>query len=915
MSQGISKLLQVLDCYEMPTFLVSYFNSELLVQGCNLKFKDYISTDIEAEMPIKLNEFFATFSSKSDVLSKKVKKHLNITQKDQSSTFSFDFNGSDQSPRAHFKIMNLTSGGVNLYLFHLRTLQKEDKDFQSDSSQISFYKKLFESLPIGLGVTRIDDDSIVFANRRLEEIYGWPIEDMKNVSSFFKRVYPDKDYREKISKMILEDIASGEPERMNWKNITITTKGGKQKVVNAKNIPLYDENLMISTVLDMTDSFIAQKDLQIANERLDKAFKATSDALWEWELSEDELYWGDGYDRLFGYDVKGNKVSKAFWESKIHPGDFDPFFNSLNAALEDKNTSKWSFVYRFLDSENEYANVRENVIIIRDDNGEPIRLIGALQDITKAIKRENHLNLLEKLVANARDAILVTKVESNSFLESEIIYANPSTKSLFGFDVSELVGRTAKSFLVTPKNEPEFVEMEQHLSLWESVDKDVLSLTRNNTEFWNNVFISPIMDDEGWYTHWMVVNRNVNIERTNVEKQELITFTHKAFQDEGPLENSFCKLALKMENLFRNNLTEFWLKDTNSEKLEKCFRFKNGKRLDVDIQKENTAHKHFLSSILKSENPLVSLHELENEASVKLSYGFKVQDQSKAIGIAILCFPDTYSEKSTLDKIFNEFSIQLGTELSRKLTEFRISSFFTHTPDILFIIKKDNHIRRINQRASDILGYKKEEFFELDFTNFVIEKHKEKSIEIIDKARESEEYFSEEIIMKAKSGNRIDMDWTAFSLKGSNEIFCVARNISEYKANLRSLKTQNQKFQIINKTVKDAIWDFDLIKNEIEWGDGLQKSFGYDPDNFGVAGEVWAGKVHEKDRAKVLKSFKSLILNKKENNWREEYSFQKNDGTYVNVLDRGTIIRDENGKAIRMVGSMQDISELKNYKK
>ena len=911
MTQVISKLLHIIEIYEAPTFLVSKTKKEFVVRGCNSKMNVFFKTELDLDIQTDLSDFCSNYLHISSKSYSELLVQISGLHENKISDSYLELFLAEKNLDFKIRLERLKTKEQNLILVQFFTSENRNT-FNSRHQQTQLYEKLFQSLPIGVGVTRIDDNSTVFANQKLEEIYGWPIEDLQNVPEFFKRVYPDKDYREKISSMILDDIASKDPKRMNWKHITITTKQGKEKIVNAKNIPLYDENLMISTVTDFTDMFKAQENLEIVYKRLDRAFKATSDALWEWELSEDELYWGDGYGRLFGYFFDNNKVSKAFWESKIHPSDFDPFFNSLNAALDDKSTNKWSFVYRFLNSKNEYANVRENIIIIRDDEGNPLRLVGAIQDITKAIKRENHLNLLEKLVGNARDAIMVTKVETNSFLESEIVYANPSTQSLFGTDVKEMIGKTPKSFYITPKNKNVFVDMEEKLSQWESVDVDVLCLTKENTEFWNKLFVSPIMDDEGWYTHWMIVNRNVNDERTIIEKQDLLTFTHKAFQDDEPLENSFCKVALKMESLFRNIQTEFWIKDANSEKLEKCYRFKNGERLPVTLGQKKSKHREFIASVLKSDDPVILEQKNEVDKSVKKLYAVQIMDQDKSLGVVSLGFPDTYSEKTTLDKIFREFSMQLGAELSRKLTEFRISSFFSNTPDILFIFKKNDRIRRINKRAEHILGYAKDEFIGTLVTDFVIEDHRHRVNQMIEKARKGQGYFSEEVAMKTKDGSISDLDWTVFNLKESKDIFCVARDISRYKKNLSSLKTQVEKFRIINETVKDAIWDYDIVKNEIEWGSGLKESFGYDPENFGVAEEVWAQNIHNDDRERILESFKASLKNKKENDWRVEYRFKKKDGSYVSVLDRGTIIRDKNDEAIRMVGSMQDISKLKS---
>ena len=87
---------------------------------------------------------------------------------------------------------------------------------------------------------------------------------LEDTDQFFNNVYPDRAYREKIKKQIFEDIQSGDPERMSWEGAPITTKNGKKRLVSAKNISLYEQNLMISTVQDITESVKLQAQLQQA---------------------------------------------------------------------------------------------------------------------------------------------------------------------------------------------------------------------------------------------------------------------------------------------------------------------------------------------------------------------------------------------------------------------------------------------------------------------------------------------------------------------------------------------------------------------------------------------------------------------------------------------------------------------------
>ena len=127
-----------------------------------------------------------------------------------------------------------------------------------------FIEAILDNLPIGLAVNVIDQGRATYINRKFEEIYGWPKEELEDIEQFFANVYPDPVYRQKIKTTILSDIQSHDPERMVWDGFDITTKKGEKRIIGAKNIPLYEQNLMISTVQDITDNRRMQERLQQA---------------------------------------------------------------------------------------------------------------------------------------------------------------------------------------------------------------------------------------------------------------------------------------------------------------------------------------------------------------------------------------------------------------------------------------------------------------------------------------------------------------------------------------------------------------------------------------------------------------------------------------------------------------------------
>jgi PAS domain S-box-containing protein len=137
---------------------------------------------------------------------------------------------------------------------HKKALEKRNR----------FIQTILDNLPIGLAVNYINEGTATYMNKKFEEIYGWPKQQLTNINDFFHRIYPDEEYRKKLMTQILEDVQSGDPERMVWEGIEITRKDGEKRIISAKNIALYDQNFMISTVQDITENRILQARLSQA---------------------------------------------------------------------------------------------------------------------------------------------------------------------------------------------------------------------------------------------------------------------------------------------------------------------------------------------------------------------------------------------------------------------------------------------------------------------------------------------------------------------------------------------------------------------------------------------------------------------------------------------------------------------------
>jgi two-component system cell cycle sensor histidine kinase/response regulator CckA len=117
-------------------------------------------------------------------------------------------------------------------------------------------------------------------------------------------------------------------------------------------------------------------------------------------------------------------------------------------------------------------------------------------------------------------------------------------------------------------------------------------------------------------------------------------------------------------------------------------------------------------------------------------------------------------------------------------------------------------------------------------------------------------------------------------------------------------------FQIVARATHDAVRDFDVSSGRLSWPHGLKELLGYDAGSTIADISFWNEGVHPEDRVRVAASIREALSAKGEH-WSGEYRFRRADGNYVHLLERALIERDPEGKALRFVGSLMDITARK----
>lgn len=148
-------------------------------------------------------------------------------------------------------------------------------------------------------------------------------------------------------------------------------------------------------------------------------------------------------------------------------------------------------------------------------------------------------------------------------------------------------------------------------------------------------------------------------------------------------------------------------------------------------------------------------------------------------------------------------------------------------------------------------------------------------------------------------------------------IIGATNDVSELTEKEQALEISNKRFSYAMKASKEMIWDWDIPNDVIKRSKSFRKVYAYQTREDTIDNS-WYDKIHPKDRERVKSTLAQALEQKETDKWRQEYRLITNTGEKSYVVDRGYILRDEKGKAIRMVGALLDVTEsrrlLKNIK-
>lgn len=742
----------------------------------------------------------------------------------------------------------------------------------------------------------------LWGNEMHQQLYGLSVKDpVPPEQDWQERLHPDD--RAAMMERQKEAIASGTNVFISEYRFR-TEHNGYRNIYDRCYIVRDDDGKAIRLLGSMMD-ITERKNAEEANRNVLQLLKYSElvgkTGYWKWDLITNQVSWSEGTYRIFGESKEGFLGTLEDFSRRVDKNDVQHVSEAIRRAIENCQVSHYEFWIHTPGGEKKYLGTTAEPQ--QDDKGNIIMLFGTTIDLTERKTTEEKILKSEEryreLVENAVEALVVMDAEKGKFVN-----VSESAAGLFKMTKEELLMLGPAD--VSPEYQPDgrrsvdgarekiqlAIEGGKPSFEWIHCDKNCQPITCE-------VRLVRLPSDTGVLIRGSIIDIS---ERKKAEQAIIDSEETRRLIMNSALDAIVCADI--------QGVITVW-----TPQAEKIFGWKEsealGRKIDKTIIPERLRDAHHIGlEIYRTSGKGRILNRIMEIAAINKS--------GEEFPIELSVIPVKRGDTEFFCAFIRDITVRKNAEARLKESDEMIRQILSSSADDFYVIDENFRVTLINSTARKNLG-------------LLSGREVETGCYILDIFPQDRKDFIRENYLRVLSGGTVEYEFqneiegkpswkrVRYSpVKDAEEritgCFVSTTDITEKKKAEEDIIKINARFQMVSKATSDIVWDLDLVNDKRWWNDNYYANLGYTRKKVLYDRNDWYEKIHPEDQQRVMAGFAEAIAGA-DSAWRYEYRYRKADGSYINILDRGYIMHNNEGQPYRVIGSMVDMTPVYEQQK
>jgi len=307
------------------------------------------------------------------------------------------------------------------------------------------------------------------------------------IDTFYRFIHPED--RARVAEMSLSATAGDQVYDIDHRIVRLN---GEVRWVNERaQVVRNGENevlLMVGIIQDITERKTIEGVLREYNDRYEILSKATNDVIWDWDIVNDKVLYNHAMQTVLGYAELEIKSTRAWWDERFHPDDHERVLMEMESVF-DKQLPTWDSVYRYHAAAGNYKHIHDRAYVVYGNAGQPIRMIGAMQDVTEQTMSLEEIKKLSLVASKTDNSVIITDSEGR------IEWVNDGFTRLSGYTLDEVRGNYPQEFMEGPETDNNVAKrIRESLHGLEPVTEELLNYSKSGRKFWVRLSITPVLE-------------------------------------------------------------------------------------------------------------------------------------------------------------------------------------------------------------------------------------------------------------------------------------------------------------------------------------------------------------------------------------------------------------------------------------